>query len=240
MLTNYNIEKVEVVADGLEEMISDIVFVGGAIASLYADDPAALYVRPTIDVDCIIQLDSRGEFSRFEEALRKKGFCNDISEGAPICRWTYKGILVDVMPTELSILGFTSIWYREGISHRTHVTLPNGKEIAILDLPYFIATKIEAFHGRDESDFRISHDIEDIIVVLDGRLNFNKLYAAPLTVKKYLIEEFRQFLESSLFIESVSAHIDHGNSPQRAKRIIDFLKDFVLGCDGKISEVCYD
>jgi hypothetical protein len=95
-----------------------------------------------------------------------------------------------------------------------------------LDLPYFIATKIEAFHGRDESDFRISHDIEDIIILLDGVLSFEKIFTAPDSVKRYLKDQFGDFLKEDLFLESVSTHIDQGGSPARTKRIITFLKDF--------------
>ena len=226
MHINSNIEKLQIIADALEEMCSEVVFIGGAVASLYINDPAAVYVRPTKDVDCIIQLNNRGEFSTFEKNLRKKSFQHDTSEDAPICRWIYRDIPVDIMPTESTIIGFSNRWYKEGISHPKLVTLPNGTDIALLSLPYFIATKIEAFHGRSETDFRVSHDIEDIIVVLDGVLSLDELLSAPPSLKKYLSTEFCQFLKESLFIEAVSAHIDQGHSPFRTKRIIDFLKVF--------------
>jgi len=35
--------------------------------------------------------------------------------------------------------------------------------------PYFLATKLEAFDGRGKGDYLSSHDIEDIVAVLDGR-----------------------------------------------------------------------
>ena len=35
--------------------------------------------------------------------------------------------------------------------------------------PYFLATKIEAFKGRGRGDFLASHDLEDLIFVIDGR-----------------------------------------------------------------------
>lgn len=226
MLINANIEKIEIIAEGLGDLLDEVVFVGGAVASLYIDDPAAIYVRATNDVDCIIQLSGRVEFSRFEEKLRKLGFRNDTSEGAPICRWIYRETLVDVTPTDEAILGFSNQWYKEGIENCIKVGLPEGGEISLLSLPYFIATKIEAFHGRDESDFRISHDIEDIIIVLDGVLEFDTLFEANESVKGFLIEQFSEFMKESTFIESVSSHIEQGKSPLRTKRIMDFLKEF--------------
>ena len=42
-------------------------------------------------------------------------------------------------------------------------------EIRVVTAPYFIATKIEAFRGRGRGDFLASHDLEDLIFVIDGR-----------------------------------------------------------------------
>jgi hypothetical protein len=77
-----NIEMLQTVADGLNELKNDIVFVGGAVAELYADDPASSDIRPTQDVDCTIELSSYKEHTELEEDLRAKGFANDgLSEG---------------------------------------------------------------------------------------------------------------------------------------------------------------
>ena len=77
-----NIEMLQTVADGLKELKDDIVFVGGAVAELYADDPASSDIRPTQDVDCTIELSSYREHTELEEDLRTKGFANDgLSEG---------------------------------------------------------------------------------------------------------------------------------------------------------------
>ncbi len=51
-----NIEMLQIVAMGLGELKEEVVFVGGAVAELYADDPAASDIRPTKDVDCVIDL----------------------------------------------------------------------------------------------------------------------------------------------------------------------------------------
>ena len=39
----------------------------------------------------------------------------------------------------------------------------------MITAPYFLATKIEAFESRGEGDFYGSHDLEEIITLLDGR-----------------------------------------------------------------------
>ena len=103
-----NIIMLQTVANGLKELKEEVVFVGGAVAELYASDPAASDIRPTQDVDCVIELSSRIEYNRLEENLRCKEFANDTSPGAPICRWVYNDIKVDVMPTDYDILGFSN------------------------------------------------------------------------------------------------------------------------------------
>jgi hypothetical protein len=226
MRVNKNIEMIEIVALGLEEILDSVVFVGGAVASLYSDDPGAMHIRPTKDVDCIIEIAGRVEFNKLEDKLRGKGFRHDTRDGAPICRWIYKDVLVDVMPVDETNLGFSNRWYKEGMDHLIRVPLSGGLEISLLSLTFYIATKIEAFHGRKESDFRISHDIEDVIITLDGILNFDEFFNAPDTVRAYLIGQFSAFMKDLTFIESVSSHIDQGQSPARTKRIVDFLKDF--------------
>ena len=48
----------------------------------------------------------------FSERLRALGFREDISEGAPRCRWLIDGMELDVMPVDEKVLGFTNRWYR--------------------------------------------------------------------------------------------------------------------------------
>lgn len=52
-----------VVANGLGEMINEVVFVGGSVAELYANDPAASDIRSTLDVDCVVEISSRMKFT---------------------------------------------------------------------------------------------------------------------------------------------------------------------------------
>lgn len=35
-----------------------VVFAGGSVAELYAEDPAATDIRPTMDVDCVIKTEN--------------------------------------------------------------------------------------------------------------------------------------------------------------------------------------
>jgi hypothetical protein len=105
------------VARRLGDLASEVVFVGGATIALLIDDPASMPVRPTDDLDMIVETSSRQRYYELETKLRARGFQPDRSEGAPLCRWTIDGITVDVMPTSAEILGFGNIWYSDAIAH---------------------------------------------------------------------------------------------------------------------------
>jgi hypothetical protein len=126
-------------------------------------------------VDCVVEMASRVKYYEVEEELRKLGFKHPTTGSAPICRWEYSGIPVDVMPTEGKVLGFNNRWYAEGMANTRKADLPEGQEIEIFSAPYLLASKIEAFKDRGRGDFLVSRDIEDIVTMkLDtnvGRLS---------------------------------------------------------------------
>lgn len=99
-----NITRIKAVYDALEELAADVIFIGGATVSLYADRPS-METRPTDDVDILIELLDYKGYAAIDEKLRKKGFENDKTSSV-ICRYTINGITVDVMPTADKILGF--------------------------------------------------------------------------------------------------------------------------------------
>ena len=210
------IDMLEEVALGLDELKNEVVFVGGAIASLYITDEGVQRIRPTEDIDCVIEVTSRRSYYQLEKKLENLGFTHSMQEGDPICRWNYKSYTVDVMPDDPEILGFSNKWYKNGITNAEKITLPRGTKVFIFTLPYFIASKIEAFDNRGGGDYRMSADIEDIITVLDGQLDFEKLLEAPDNLK------------DDLFIESISCHVEPGESNlERSKRILDFFVGYV-------------
>jgi hypothetical protein len=152
----------------LEEFADDIVYVGGITTFLYIDVNIADELRPTRAVDFIVPARKPKDYDAFQEKLRQKGFTHDQSPKAPLCRFLYKDeLVVDAMPVDPSILGFTNSWYREGMLHRQRVSL-GDREISVFTLPYFIASKFEAYRSRGATDPRLSHDLEDIIMILDG------------------------------------------------------------------------
>lgn len=221
-----NINMLQTVANGLGELKNDMVFVGGAVAELYASDPAATDIRPTLDVDCVIGLSSRLAFYRLEENLRSKGFVNDSSKGAPICRWIYKDIKVDVMPTDENILGFSNKWYVDGIENEIKMILPDGTEIFVFPPEYYVATKIEAHKSRGGDDLRQSHDFEDIVYILDNCPDLlNDIATANASVKAYLQFEFKGFLQNKGLLEGIESALPYGSGIQGTELIYELIQN---------------
>lgn len=210
-----NILMLQTVANGLGDLKDEMVFVGGAVAELYADNPAASEIRPTIDVDCVIEISSRLAFARLEEKLRARGFTNDTSEGAHICRWIYKNIKVDIMPTDINVLGFSNQWYEEGIEIKIAKTLPNGTEVFIFPAEYYLAAKFEAHKDRGGTDLRQSHDFEDIIYILDNCSNIiDNINNSNPNVKMYLKEECQNLLENPNITEGIESTLPYGSGEE--------------------------
>jgi predicted nucleotidyltransferase len=165
-----NLALVAQIAKGLKELNQKMVFIGGAVISLYTDDPAADEIRPTTDIDMTINLANYSEWAQMQERLSELAFYPD-PQGQSICSYKYKSIAVDIMLADDSSLGATNCWYKPGFDFLEQTTLPDGIDITILSAPYFLATKIEAFNNRGNIDFYGSSDFEDIIYLLDNRTN---------------------------------------------------------------------
>ena len=147
-----NVAMLEVVAHRLGDALRRrLVFTGGAVVGLLITDPAMPSIRPTEDVDLVAHVLARAEFDEVEVALRAQGFRPDMSPDAPICRWRVDHVTVDVMPTLEAILGFSNRWYPLAVTSADTMVLPSGLAIHLVQAPVFVATKLEAFHGRGKT-----------------------------------------------------------------------------------------
>lgn len=217
--------RIRAVYTALEEIGKEVVFVGGATVSLYANRPAT-ETRPTEDVDILVELTGYAGYAEIEDKLRRKGFANDIESGV-ICRYRVQGIIVDVMPTDESILGFSNRWYQDGYANAVTAEAGEGYEVKVFQAPYFIASKLEAFLNRGQGDGRMSTDFEDIVFVLNSRtVIWDEMNAAEPGLKTYLQIQFSQLLSTGHLYEWISAHLEYIEQ-RRAAIIFGGLQAFV-------------
>lgn len=210
------------IAEALGELRKQVVFVGGAVAGLLVTDPLAAAVRATRDVDAVVNAD-RALFHRIEEALAKRGFARDISSDV-ICRWVHKdsGVLFDLMPVQPEVLGFSNRWYPYAVESAVSVDLGAGLTIRLVSAAAFVATKLEAFAGRGNGDFMSSHDLEDVLNIVDGREELaDEMGAAPTQLRQAVAAAIAQLLKNPDFVNVLPGLIAE---PERATLVLDRLK----------------
>lgn len=223
-----SLEAIRTVAEGLGDVLPEVAFVGGAVAPLLISDVGAEGVRPTEDVDVIVDLEGYAAYSRLTERLCARGFAPDRSEGAPLCRFRYRGVAIDLMPVTDAPLGFTNRWYRYAIDSAEWMDVGSAR-IRVVTAVAFVATKLEAFRSptrRHGGDVLASHDLEDVLIVLDGHPEFEAAAAAaPDDVRAYISTVFGDLLRDPDFIGAVEGHLPPGpTQTERARRLLDMMR----------------
>jgi predicted nucleotidyltransferase len=217
-----NLTRIKAVYNALGPLKDEVVFVGGATVSLYADRSAE-ETRPTEDVDILIEISSTTEYAKMEDQLRKMGFEND-KNAKFLGRYLHSGVVVDVMPTDEQILGFLNKWYKEGFKTSINFQIDPQHTVRIFSPAYFIATKLEAFKSRGNKDGRMSSDFEDIIFLWENRRTIWKEMAeANPNLRSYLVEECKLLLANNYIEEWISSH----TSNSIGSKLIEAIKMFV-------------
>ena len=135
-----NLPLLEEGAAKLKHPLPEVVFVGGSTLDLLVTDAGSAPIRSTYDVDVIIAADY-ADYTAFCDRLRDIGFENDTRPDAPVCRFIYGDLVLDVMSTQKDALGFSNLWYEGAIQTATPATLPSGKMIRLIAAPFFLGTK---------------------------------------------------------------------------------------------------
>jgi hypothetical protein len=220
-MNNSNLEQLITAARLLRPLLGDLVFVGGAVTGLLITDEAAGDPRTTLDVDAIAEITSYAEYAEFGDRLRTLGFAEDTTEGAPLCRWVHQGTLLDVMPLDEKILGFSSRWYQAAMETSVTHRIFDDLEIRIIAAPYFIVTKLDAFKGRGRGDFFGSRDLEDMVSVVDGRdALVIEVQAAGAKVRAFIRTEVRRMLATPGFLDALPGHLLPDAASQSRIRVV--------------------
>lgn len=225
------VEMLKIVARALgPELLDQSVFVGGCVVGLLlTDDFSKEQVRSTEDVDLIVDLVNRGEYYTFGEKLAKRGFKENPQEDI-ICRWKIKNITVDVMPIDASILGFTNRWYKGAVQSASEIDIGDGLKIHVVSPTYFMGTKIEAFRSRGSNDCLTSRDIEDIILLVDGREElFDEILRSESELRVCIANQLIELMANKDFDYAIQSAVNSDNERAqivfaRFKKIADLGK----------------
>ncbi len=212
------------IALALGELNEKVVYVGGAVVSLYIDDTSAEDVRPTKDIDIALEIITLGELENLRHLLNQKKFYQTAEDNV-ICRFRFEEIIIDVMATRPIGWAPANPWFEAGIASALAINI-DDVTIKILSLPYYLATKFSAFFDRGSKDPRTSHDFEDIVYLLNYTSYLKTaILNSDKDVQTYLKHAFFEILDSSILQEAVIGNLFYENQMARFNKILNLLKE---------------
>jgi hypothetical protein len=213
------------VARALGDERERVMFVGGTTVALYELEGSA-DVRPTVDVDAVVDVATTAEYYAFVSRLRRRGFRECTDEGAPLCRLLCgNDVRVDLVATSDTAIGPTNRWYGAAVAAAQRFALDEDLSVRAIGPLHFVATKLEAFRGRGHGDHQASHDLEDILAVLAGLAPLRRAIERDESeVGRFVRDSIRDLAREEAFIDAVPGHFDGDAAGQaRADAVLGWL-----------------
>jgi hypothetical protein len=117
-------------------------------------------------------------------------------------------LLIDLMPGDASILGFENRWQRPALDNAETLPLPSGRRIRAISPPYLLATKLEAWSGRGGGDHLRSHDLEDVVRLVDGRAEVvEEVDDASDDLRSFLSRDIGALLDQPRFLDAIDGTV---------------------------------
>lgn len=220
------------VAEALGNVLLDkVAFVGGcATGLLLTDEFTREKVRGTDDVDLIVHIVNYSNYNEIVAAFLEKGFkrAGIEDEDYPTCAIKLGELRVDLMPDKpIMGMGATNRWYKDALNNTIDILIGNDINIKVVNAPFFIATKLEAYYSRGNNDPLGSRDIEDILNIIDGRpelISEIKNCDNPY-LKEYVSNSFQDLLKNDYFEYAVQSQA--GTNQDREDLIFERLEELV-------------
>ncbi|MFZ2308195.1 MAG: hypothetical protein WAW73_06015 [Rhodoferax sp.] len=217
-MANPNLDLLIAMAQAMGPLCEQVVFVGGCATGLLIDNADLMDVRPTEDVDAIVEVASLAEYHRLAEQLMQRGFQQTMADNTPPFRWYWNRMQLDLVPLDEKVLGFANPWYRVGFEAAMSVELAGGLLLRHLSAPHFLATKFEAFKNRGQNDVYLSHDLEDIMTVMEGRaVVVQELTAADKAILQHVGQAVAALLELPAFHNALPGLLSDPEREQTVK-----------------------
>ena len=213
-------------ARAMGPLCEQVVFVGGCATGLLIDNPSLMDVRPTEDVDAIVEVASLVGYHQLAGQLAQRGFKQTMADNTPPFRWFWNRLQLDLVPVDEKVLGFANRWYRAGFELAIQAILDDGLVLRHLSAPYFLATKFEAFKDRGRNDVFVSHDLEDILTVVEGRAALvQEVKAAPDNVRLHIGRSVASLLALPAFANALPGLL---SDPEREETAFARLNQMAL------------
>lgn len=216
-----SVDLLETAAAALGDLRQRVVFLGGATIALWMTDLAARAPRVTDDVDVVAEVVTLAGYQAFQADLRAIGFAEDIESGV-ICRWRYadSGLILDAIPAEPRLAGFSGRWLRPAVDASVDRGLPSGTRIRVVPPVHLVATKLEAFADRGHDDCLASRDFEDLVLLVDSREELlAEIEAAPDEIRGYVEAGFARMMRLPSFDYGVEGALTGAGARDRTQSV---------------------
>jgi len=105
-----------------------------------------------------------------------------------------------------------------GYENALTTELTGGLRLRHLSAPHFLATKFEAFKDRGRNDVYLSHDLEDIMTVVEGRASLvREVLAAHEAVRQHVGQSVATLLKMPAFHNALPGLLSDPEREQTAK-----------------------
>lgn len=205
------------------------VFIGGGLVPLLLTDPAAAPARPTKDVDVVFSVSTLGEYSYIRQDLLNAGFQDDITLDKPACALFFGDWRVDFLCSSPGIIDAGNPWFTAVMEDPVQEKLDDVM-IWRASTPSWIATKLEAWFSRGRlasgaPDY-YHQDIEDIIAVVDGRVEcVEEIAEGTEAVGVFLRQTFGMLVSNPDFQSALPGHT---GGHARAEIVLRRLREVLL------------
>jgi len=113
-------------ARAMGPLCDQVVFVGGCATGLLIDNASLMDVRPTEDVDAIVEVATLAGYHRLAGQLALRGFKQTMADNTPPFRWYWNRLQLDLVPLDEKVLGFANPWYRAGFDAAVLAQVDDG------------------------------------------------------------------------------------------------------------------
>jgi predicted nucleotidyltransferase len=213
--------ELRIAADALGDLNTQVVFLGGASVDLWITDPTTRAPRVTYDVDVVIEVTTLAGYADFQEQLRRRGFREDIESGI-ICRWQHpaSGLVLDAVPVRHELAGFSGRWLADAAAAAVTTSLDDNMTIRAVPAAWLTVLKLEAFASRGNDDVLQSRDVEDIILLVDGREELaGELAALPSDARTYVTDQLRALTDHRFIDYAVEGALVAADARARASAV---------------------
>lgn len=103
------------------------------------------------------------------------------------------------------------MWYGLAIETATSISFPSAASARIISAPAFIATKLTAYRDRGRGDVFASHDLEDVLTIVDTRPSLlDEVDRSVAPLRAFVADEVRALLETPAFADALHGHVEQG------------------------------